>query len=115
MTIFVNNLFNLFMVNTQTNEALNAKTYFKGVDGESYFCYDHIEGLLATVIMGGSRKGFFTRTDATAAALARQYHRELVNMVSENERVFSELTEHEWKSKLDFVLMDIQRTLSSLV
>jgi hypothetical protein len=98
------------METTQANGVITAKTRFRTSDG-SYFCYDHIEGVLVTVIADGARKGIFTRTDSTASMLARQFHLEEMHNVPDESRLYFPLTERQFKQKLWTILNDVDNTL----
>jgi hypothetical protein len=95
------------MSNTQAMDVPKAVSYFMASEGGSYFCYDHLEGVLITAISDGCRRGIFTRVDSTAAMLARQHHREMANGVPSHERLYEPLTELEFHEKFNRVLNTI--------
>jgi hypothetical protein len=95
------------MTNTEAVDVPKARTYFMASEGGSYFCYDHMEGVLATVITDGSRKGLFTRTDSTGAMLSRQFHREEMYGVPSYDRLYLPISEVEWHTRFNMALNDI--------
>jgi len=101
------------MENSKAKDVLRARTLFKTSDG-SYFFYDHIEGVLGTIVSDGARKGLFFRTDSTAATLARQFHREEYYGVPDTERLYFPMSEAEWNDRLCRMITDVERTLINI-
>jgi hypothetical protein len=113
MFTFAGNNIHNYMENTKATDVVRARTHFRTSDG-SYFCYDHIEGVLGTIVSDGSRKGIFVRTDKTGAQLTRQFYKEERYSVPSDDRLYYPLSETEWNNRLATILTDVDRTLITM-
>jgi hypothetical protein len=75
-------------------------TFFKSHDNTQFFNYDHLSGIMLTVVQDGCHQGFFKRCDKSSLVLVRQYSKEMQQGLHESVRTYHPSTEHEFNYEL---------------
>jgi|LakMenE01Jun11ns_1017448.scaffolds.fasta_scaffold9204209_2 hypothetical protein len=86
-------------------------TFFKDNDNSNYYYYNHLTGVLIILVDNGCEKGIFTRCDSRCANIVRQYHKELLNGVPKEFRLYDDLTHSDFFDKLGKVEVEISRQI----
>jgi hypothetical protein len=95
----------------QIESAERIETFFRGNDNGNYYYYDHLGGSLIIIVDNGCEKGIFIRCDSQCATIVRQYHKEIINGVPKEYRLYDELNRKEFFAVLDKVEVEISRNI----
>lgn len=97
---------------------MDTTTLFCNVERTEFFHYNHITGQLTILVDDGSHKGMFVRSDAKAAILARQFHREETNGVPTNMRDYIAIESGEfadvWMKVISYVNHQFTEALTTV-
>jgi hypothetical protein len=63
-------------------------TFFKSHDSTQFFNYDHLSGIMLTIVQDGCHQGLFQRCDKNSLILVRQFSKEMTQGLDESVRTY---------------------------
>jgi hypothetical protein len=90
---------------------MDTSTTFQNYERTEFYHYDHLSGVMTLLVSHGCQKGIHTRCDSGAANLARKFHREQVEGVPVEHRLFEPLERNAFTELFIEVIDGINRNL----
>jgi hypothetical protein len=90
---------------------MDTSTTFQNYERTEFYHYDHLSGVMTLLVSHGCQKGIHTRCDSGAANMARKFHREQVEGVPVEHRLFEPLSRADYIDRFTSVIDGINRDL----
>jgi hypothetical protein len=90
---------------------MDTVTIFRNYQDTEFYLYDHLSGVMTMLVNDGCMKGIYTRCDSGAANLSRKFHREQVEGVPVEHRLFEPLERNACSELFIEVIDGINRNL----
>jgi hypothetical protein len=90
---------------------MDTVTVFRNYQNTEFYFYDHLSGVMTMLVNDGCMKGIYTRCDSGAANLSRKFHREQVEGVPVENRLFEPLERNKFSELFIEVVDGINRNL----
>jgi hypothetical protein len=89
---------------------LQMHTTFKNTESTEFYLFDHLNGVLTMLVDDGCMKGIYTRCDSKCAGIYRKYHREQVEGVPFEHRLYDTIDASEFHSRYIKVVDALNRS-----
>jgi hypothetical protein len=90
-------------------------TFFKSHDSTQYFNYDHLSGIMLTIVQDGCHQGLFQRCDKNSLILVRQFSKEMTQGLDESVRTYHPSTVGEFFTMYQKTLHNTQVSFKQLI
>jgi hypothetical protein len=90
---------------------MEATTIFRNYENTEFYLYDHLSGVMTMLIDDGCMKGLYTRCDSKSAHLARKFHKEQIEGVPYEHRLFEPLNREQFNARFCKVVDALNRNL----
>lgn len=90
-------------------------TLFKSHDNTQFFNYDHLSGIMLTIVQDGCHQGLFQRCDKNSLILVRQYSKEMQQGLHESVRTYHPSDVNEFFKMYQKTLHNTQVSFNQLI